>query len=160
MSTECFRGDHLKCLPTMQETRVQSLSQEDLLEKEMATHSSILAQKIPWTEEPGLLQSWGLQRVRHNRSDLAHSLWTARVMILLESTWKWKGKSLSCVWLCDPTIYRVYGILQARILGVGSFSLLQGIFLIQGSNPGLPYHGQILYQLSYKGSPESIWRLN
>ena len=47
----------VKLLPTMQETRVQSLGQEDLLEKEMATHSSILAWKIPWTKEPGRLQS-------------------------------------------------------------------------------------------------------
>ena len=45
---------------------VRSLSQEDSLEKEMATHSSILAWRIPWTEEPGGLQSMGLQRVRHN----------------------------------------------------------------------------------------------
>ena len=56
----------VKCLPTMQETWVQSLVWEDLLEKEMATHSSILALKIPWTEEPGRLQSMGLQRVRHD----------------------------------------------------------------------------------------------
>ena len=51
----------VKRLPTMQETQVQSLDWEDLLEKEMATHSSILAWKIPWTEEPGRLQSMGLQ---------------------------------------------------------------------------------------------------
>ena len=51
---------------TMQETGVQSLDQEDPLEKEMATCSSILAWKIPGTEEPGGLQSIGLQRVRHN----------------------------------------------------------------------------------------------
>ena len=50
----------------MQETWVQSLGQEDLLEKEMATHSSILAWKIPQMEEPGRLQSMGLQRVGHN----------------------------------------------------------------------------------------------
>ena len=56
----------VKCLPTMQETRVQSLGREDLLEKEMATHSSILAWKIPWTVEPGRLQSMGSQRVRHD----------------------------------------------------------------------------------------------
>ena len=56
----------VKCLPTMQETRVQSLSQEDPLEKEMATHSSILAWKIPWTEDPHRLQSMGSQRVRHD----------------------------------------------------------------------------------------------
>ena len=47
----------VKCLSTMQDTRVQSLGGEDLLEKEMETHSSILAWKIPWTEEPGRLQS-------------------------------------------------------------------------------------------------------
>ena len=52
-------------LPT-QEMRVPSLGQEDLLEKEMATHSSILAWKISWTEEPGGLQSMGSQRVRHD----------------------------------------------------------------------------------------------
>ena len=51
----------VKRLPTMRETWVQSLGQEDPLEKEMATHSSILAWKIPWTEEPGRLQSMGLQ---------------------------------------------------------------------------------------------------
>ena len=50
----------------MQETWVLSLDQEDPLEKEMATQSSILAQKIPWTEEPGRLQSTGLQRVGHD----------------------------------------------------------------------------------------------
>ena len=53
-------------LPTMQETRVQSLGRGDPLEKEMATHSSILAWKIPWMEEPGRLQSMGSQRVRHD----------------------------------------------------------------------------------------------
>ena len=56
----------VKCLPTMRETWVQSLSQEDLLEKEMAIHSSILAWKIPWPEEPGRLQSMGSQRVGHD----------------------------------------------------------------------------------------------
>ena len=70
----------VKRLPTMRETggsdgkasaynagdRVQSLGWEDLLEKEMATHSIILAWIIPWTEEPGRLQSMGLQRVRHD----------------------------------------------------------------------------------------------
>ena len=49
--------------PTMRETWVQSLGREDLLEKEMATHSSILAWKTPWTEEPGRLQPMGSQRV-------------------------------------------------------------------------------------------------
>ena len=49
-----------------QDSQVGSLGQEDALEKEMATHSSILVWKIPWTEEPGGLQSMGSQRVRHN----------------------------------------------------------------------------------------------
>ena len=55
----------VKRLSIMQETRVQSLGQEDLLEKEMATHSSILAWKIPWTEDFGGLQSTGSQRDGH-----------------------------------------------------------------------------------------------
>ena len=53
-------------LPAMWETRVRSLGQEDPLEKGMAIHSSILAWRIPWTEEPGGLQSMGLQRIRHD----------------------------------------------------------------------------------------------
>ena len=55
-----------KNLPAMQETHVQSLGQEDPLEKAMATHSSILAWISPWTLEPGRLQSMGSQRIRHN----------------------------------------------------------------------------------------------
>ena len=56
----------VKHLPAMRETRIQSLGQKDLLEKEMATHSSFLAWKIPWMEEPGRLQSMGSQRVGHD----------------------------------------------------------------------------------------------
>ena len=56
----------VKHLPTMRETQVRSLGQEDPLEKEMATHSSILAWKFPWTEDPGRLQSMGSQRVGHD----------------------------------------------------------------------------------------------
>ena len=56
----------VKCLPAMQETRVRFLGREDPLEKEMEIHSSTLAWKIPWTEEPDRLQSMGSQRVRHN----------------------------------------------------------------------------------------------
>ena len=59
-------AQRLKHLPPMRETWVQSLDQEDPLEKEMATHSSILAWRIPWTEEPSGLQSMGSQRVRHD----------------------------------------------------------------------------------------------
>ena len=56
----------VKCLVAMQETWVRSLGQEDPLEKEMATYSSTLAWKIPWTEKPGRLQSMGLQRIGHD----------------------------------------------------------------------------------------------
>ena len=62
-------AQQVKNPPAMQETeeiQVRSLGQEDSLEKEMATYSSILALRIPWTEEPGMLQSLGSQRVGHN----------------------------------------------------------------------------------------------
>ena len=56
----------VKCLPAMWETRVLSLGREDPLEKEMVTHSSILAWRIPWTEKPGRIQSTGSQRVGYD----------------------------------------------------------------------------------------------
>ena len=68
----------------MRETWVQSLGPEDHLEKEMATHSSILAWRIPWTEEPGGLQSVGLQRVRH---DWATSLSLVKVTYAVQIAW-------------------------------------------------------------------------
>ena len=70
----------VKNLPTNSgdlETRVRSLGWEDPLKKGMATHSSILVWRIPWTEEPGGLWSIGLQRIKHDGSDLAHcATWT------------------------------------------------------------------------------------
>ena len=65
----------VKRLPAMQETQVRSLSQEVPLEKEMATHSSTLAWKIPWTEEPGRLQSMRSQRVGHTRVTSLHMIY-------------------------------------------------------------------------------------
>ena len=59
-------AQRLKFLPAMRETWVRSLGWEDPLKKEMATHSSILAWRIPWMEEPGRLKSMGSQRVRHD----------------------------------------------------------------------------------------------
>ena len=67
-------GSVVKYMPTMQETQIQFLGQDDPLEKGMAIHSSILAWRIPWTEEPGRLQSMGLQRVGH---DWATDQWTS-----------------------------------------------------------------------------------
>ena len=59
-------AQRLKCLPAMRETQVRFPGQEDPLEEEMATHSSTLAWRIPWREEPGGLQSMGSQRVGHD----------------------------------------------------------------------------------------------
>ena len=59
-------GSRIKNLPAVQETGVQSLGREDALEKQMATHSSILAWDIPWTEETGGLHPWGSKRVGHD----------------------------------------------------------------------------------------------
>ena len=70
-------AQRLKHLSAMWDTWVRSLGQEDPLEKEMATHSSILAWRIPWMEEPGRLQSMGLQRVGYN-SATSLSLFTFR----------------------------------------------------------------------------------
>ena len=81
----------VKNLPAMQETWAWSLGQENPLEKGMATHSSILAWRIPWTEEPGSLQSMGLQRVRH---DCRPTVYTLPSLLLLVR--------LSCVYLTDP----------------------------------------------------------
>ena len=77
----------VKNLPAMQETWVRSLGQEDPLEKGKATHSSILAWRIPWTEEPGGLQSVGSQRFRHD--------WTTNTAILLITTTKTRARFLT-----------------------------------------------------------------
>ena len=114
----------VKNLPTMQEMQVWPLGQEDPLEKGIATHSSILAWRISSTEEPGGLQSMGLQRVGHDWSDLA---------VAGSSIFAWNS--------------------PGKNTGVGSYSHLQGIFPTQGSNLGLLSCRQILYHLSHQGSP-------
>ena len=93
----------VKHLPTMQETRVLSLGREVPLEKEMATHSNILAWKIPWMEEPGRLQSTGSQRVDKNYLSRIKAYMKVKV-------------TQSCPTLCNPMGYRLHGILQAKIL--------------------------------------------
>ena len=84
-------------LPTMQETQVQSLGWEDLLEKEMAAHSSILAWKIPWTVEPGRLLSMGSQRVGH---DLA-----TEHAGTLDCIWKGPNQDSKSEHLCPHSIF-------------------------------------------------------
>ena len=81
-----FAGDSvIKNLPAMQETQVWSLGREDLLEKEMATHSSILAWEIPWTEDPRRLQSMELQRVEYNLATKQYSvvMWNFKTFNIL-----------------------------------------------------------------------------
>ena len=79
-------AQRLKYQPPMRETRVQSLDREDTLEKEMATHSSILAWRIPWTEEPGGLQSTGSQRVGHDSVRLhCHFHGASQVALVLKN---------------------------------------------------------------------------
>ena len=108
-------AQRLKCLPGMRETRVRTLGREDPLEMETATPSSTLAWRIPWREEPGRLQSMGLQRVRR---DFTFSLSVSSV-------------TQSCPTLCGPMDWSlpdssVYGILQARILEWVAISFSRG----------------------------------
>ena len=81
-------AQRLKHLPAMQETWVWSLGQEDPLEKEMATHSSVLAWRIPWMEEPGGLQSTGSQRVGHDWATSLHLIYGTRILNSLDP-WQW-----------------------------------------------------------------------
>ena len=120
----------------MLEMWVRSLGQEDPLEEGMATHFSIPAWRIPWSEEHDWLQSIGSQRIGHDWSNLV---------------------AQSCPTLSDPMdcslcLWNSPG----KNTGVGSHYLLQGIFLTQRSNPGLSHCRQILYHLSHEGSP---WKM-
>ena len=99
----------VKRLPTMQETWVQFLGQEDLLEKEMATHSSILAWKIPWTEEPGRLQPMGSQRVGHDWVTVSFTIyftngdffWCLIILFVI----------MSCLFLLDTCLWELFEVL-------------------------------------------------
>ena len=96
----------IKNLPVMQETWVRSLGQEVPLEKEMVTHSSILAWRIPWTEELGKLQSMGLQRVRHDWA--TNTLWLNLIFL---STFCIRGYII----LYNIYIYLYYTVLYVYI---------------------------------------------
>ena len=85
----------VKKLPAMPETQVRLLGQEDALEKGMATHSSILAWRILWTEEPGRLQSMGSQRVRHDRVTKAFAFQNNSSVLL----YLFRGSVCSFSWL-------------------------------------------------------------
>ena len=128
-------AQRVKHLPIMRETWVRSLGQKDPLEKEMVTHSSILAWRIPWMEEPGRLQFMGFQRVRHHWATNTFTF-SLRIIFLplltvlsspkviqaqaLTVFKEWSEVVQSCPTLCDPTDCSlsgssIHGILQAII---------------------------------------------
>ena len=168
----------------MQETQVWLLAQEDPLEKEMATNSRILAWWISRTEETGRLQSKGSQKVRHDWDTKSGSdPFTAllenlkqflKIILVLSEPSLWmdpmqvRSESVSPSVMSDSL--RPHGRQPTRLFcpwhspgkntGVGCHSLLQGIFLTQGSNMGLLHCRQVIYQLSHQGSPGSAWGWN
>ena len=113
----------VKNLPAMQETQIWSLGQEDPLEKGIATHSSILAWRISWTEEPGRLQFTGSQTVGYDwaTNTVTFSLWCVACKNIKSLCCMSVLVAQLCVTLCDPIDYSLpgsslHGILQARIL--------------------------------------------
>ena len=150
-----------KNLPAMQGTQVQSLGQEDPLDKRMATHSNILAWRIPWTEEPGGLQSMGSQRVGHDWATktikvLNLSPKVYAVFILLNFGLFWNPcVNVYCVGVCmhinthsvvsyswwpplrSPARFLCPWSFPGKNTGVVCHFLLQRIFPTQGSNPRL-----------------------
>ena len=108
---DIYLAQAVKRLPTMWETRVQSLGREDPLEKDIAPHSSTLAWKIPWTEEPGRLQSWGREE-----SDMTERL---HFHFSLSCIGEGNGNPLQCSCLEDPRDGEawwaaIYGVAQGR----------------------------------------------
>ena len=120
----------VKNLPAMQETWVRSLGQEDPLEKGMATHSTILAWRIPWTEEPGGLQSMRSQRVRHD--------WTTDTFTLYMFLWcRWSfchHPSLST--MLSPVAKNYMALFCIKLY---DFTLVHGIDLYHHHWPGLNF---------------------
>ena len=112
----------IKNLTAGQETWVQSLGREDPLEKEMATHFSILALRIPWTEEPGGLQSMGLQRVRHNWVTNTyylcchHALWDTGLWNKV--TLQWTQTSLLLFWRSRSNVKKCFVLERAPPTGL------------------------------------------
>ena len=108
----------INSLPVVQETRVQSLGWEAPLEKEMVTHSSILARKIPWVEEFGRLQSMGSQRVGHD--------WVTSLSLRLYKLYKHKGElwgPFSETWLYNSLSKCSYNTVQIQIIEFGILNI-------------------------------------
>ena len=145
----------------MQETQIPSLGGEDPLEKEMSTHSSILAWEIPWTYKPGERQSMGLQRIGHNLATKHQQQSSCGIFWRLL-----RSKALrSCPTLCKPTGCSppgssVHGILQARILEWVAISFSRDLPDpgIEPESPEAPILQADSLLLSHQGSP--LWRLD
>ena len=135
----------VKNLPAVQETRVQSLGQEDLLEKGIAIHSSIPAWRIPWTEEPGGLQSVGLQRDGH---DWATNITTPKLIVFSHSLSfeNWIYLLFNCSVISDSL--RPHGLQPARppcpSLSLGVYSKLMAIESMMPSNHLILCHSLLL----------------
>ena len=121
------------------------------LKEGMATHSSILPWSIPWTVESGGLPSMGSQATFTHYS-LSHMLSHFSHVQLFVISWTVARQAPLFTKFSRPEYWKWV----ARILEVGSCSLLQGIFPTQGSNPGLTHHRQTLYHVSYQGSPRIL----
>ena len=116
----------VKNLLVMQETQAQSLGWEDPLEKEMATHSSILACRIPWTEEPGRLYPLGSQRVGHWATEHFNTSLNFRADICRDGNNKWRRRTVLLLWLeiIDITIFNLFINLD-RFSAIPDYNLLR-----------------------------------
>ena len=128
----------------------------------MATHSSILAWKIPWIEEPGWLQSMGSQRAGHDLVTKQQIVNKIKIKHL-EHCESESEVTQSNLTLCDPldcslldcSLFHPWDF-PSKNTGVGCHFLLQEIFPTQGLNPGLPHCRQMLYHLSNQRSPGTL----
>ena len=114
-------AQRVKCLPAMWETWVQSQDRDDPLEKEMATHSSTLAWKIPWTKEPGRLQSKGSQRVRHDwATSLQGPVMSGRDFCI----WEWYGGVDLLSRPVKLSLYKQEGFVHSSVHKSSTFNFL------------------------------------
>ena len=127
-------AQRVKRLPAMQETGVRFLGQEDPLEEEMATHSSILSWRIPWTEEPGRLQSMGSQRVGHWTQlsnfisfflfGLLPSLGIATITYISSRSCFQFSRVYTQKWNCSPVSFCYYYLLITKNFNVNIFKFI------------------------------------
>ena len=135
-------AQRVKCLPTMQETGVQSLGREDSLEKEMATHSSIVAWRIPWMEEPDGLQSMGSQIVGHDWTTSLHTFLQNDQIILCHykvCLVEWTGKEASRNYILWPHTYFSHQLFFPD--GLHRWALTSPLSTVSEESPGLCMKG-------------------